>query len=131
MSTGMRIGIMIARVLLGLPFVVFGLNNVFHFLPMPPLEGPAGAFAGAMMATGYFMQFTGAMQALGGALVLSGRLLPVGLLVLVPIIVNIDLFHVFLDPKGAGMGLFMTVLGLVLAWAHRECFRPLFSANLK
>src|SRR6185369_5652664 len=39
----------ILRYLLGTVFFVFGLNGFLHFLPMPPIEGPAGAFLGALV----------------------------------------------------------------------------------
>ncbi len=49
----MKIVTIIARILLGLVFVVFGLNNLLHFSLMPALSGPAGNFLGAMASTGY------------------------------------------------------------------------------
>ena len=121
----------IARVLLGLPFVVFGANGLFHFMPTPPPSpGHAGEFIGGLVASGYLLPLMGVIQMLGGACVLSGRLTPFGLILLAPILINIDLFHAVLDPKGAGMGGFLTVLGLALAWVYRESFRGLFNASL-
>ena len=40
----MKIAVLVARILLGLTFVVFGLNGLLNFLhaPMPP--GPAGQY---------------------------------------------------------------------------------------
>ena len=38
----MKIAVIIARILLGLPFLIFGLNNFFHFMPMQPIPGDAG-----------------------------------------------------------------------------------------
>ncbi len=38
----------ISRFLLGLIFLVFGLNGFLHFIPMPPPSGVAGQFLGAM-----------------------------------------------------------------------------------
>ncbi len=49
----MKIAVIIARVLLGLLFVVFGSNGFLHFIPMPPLSGPSGEFIGSMSVTGY------------------------------------------------------------------------------
>jgi uncharacterized membrane protein YphA (DoxX/SURF4 family) len=42
----MKIATIIARTLLGLIFVVFGLNAFFNFIPMPP---PKGELAGEFM----------------------------------------------------------------------------------
>jgi uncharacterized membrane protein YphA (DoxX/SURF4 family) len=131
MSKSLKIGALVARVLLGLPFVVFGLNGILHFMPVPPMAGPAGAFAGALAAAGYFLPMMGFFQALGGLLVLTGRLLPLGLILLAPILVNIDAFHLgFGEPAGAGLVVFLNVLELSLAWLYRGSFGPLFNARL-
>jgi hypothetical protein len=49
----MKYVIIIARVLLGLVFVVFGSNAFLHFIPAPPMQGGAGAFVGALINSGY------------------------------------------------------------------------------
>src|SRR5213076_1498595 len=95
----MKIITIIARSLLGLIFVVFGLNAFLHFIPMPPPEGQAGAFSGAMFQSGYFY-VVAVLQILGGLLLLSGLFAPLGLTLLGPVIVNILLFHIFLAPGG-------------------------------
>ena len=41
----------IARLFLGLAFLVFGLNGFLQFLPMPPVTGAPAAFLGALAAT--------------------------------------------------------------------------------
>ena len=113
----------LARILLGLLFVVFGLNILFPFIPMPKEAPPklAADFAGAMMQSHYFL-VVGALQFIGGALLLAG-FVPLGLLVLCPILVNIVLFHVFLNP-GCQMAIVVSVLAAFLLWAHRDRFAP-------
>jgi putative oxidoreductase len=84
----MKIASVIARVLLGLVFVVFGLNGFLHFIPMPPMQGQAGQFVGAMFNTGYIYVIA-ALQVIGGILLLLPGYVPLGLLLLGPVIVNI------------------------------------------
>jgi uncharacterized membrane protein YphA (DoxX/SURF4 family) len=93
-----RIAPTVARILLGLVFLVFGLNYFVPFLPTPPMEGPAAAFAGALFATGYMFPLIKGIEVLAGALLLAGRFVPLALLLLAPIVVNIAAFHVFLTP---------------------------------
>src|ERR1700712_4730224 len=54
----------VARILMGLPLFIFGLNAFFNFIPQPttPLPEGAAAFAGALMKTGYMMQLIGVTQ---------------------------------------------------------------------
>ena len=49
----MKYLIHICRILLGLLFTVFGSNAFLHFIPMPQLQGDAGAFMGALFHSGY------------------------------------------------------------------------------
>ncbi len=82
----MKIATTIARVLLGLIFVVFGSNAFLHFLPMPPLsQGLAGDFVRVFFASGY-VYVIGAMQIVSGLLLLIGSFVPLGLTILAAII---------------------------------------------
>ena len=121
---GMKAATLIARILLGLMFAVFGSNAFLHFIPMPPMSGPAGDFIGALAATGYIKAIA-ALQVAGGVLLLAGRYVPLGLTLLGPIIVNIVLYHIFMDRNGLGMALVVGALALFLVWRHRVSFAGL------
>ena len=123
----MKIVTMIDRVLLGLVFVVFGSNAFLHFIPMPPPKGLAGDFTTALFVSHYFY-VVAILQIVGGALLLSGRFIPLALTLLGPVIVNILLFHLFLDPPGLPMALVVGVLALFLLWQHRQSFAGLLKA---
>jgi putative oxidoreductase len=113
------------RILLGLVFLVFGSNAFLHFLPMPPLQGDAGAFIGAIARTGY-LNVIAALQIVGGLCLLSGRFIPLGLTILGPIIVNIMLYHLFLDRSGIGLGICICIAALFLLWVYRYKFPAIF-----
>ena len=100
----MKIAVLIARILLGLMFLVFGLNVYFHFIPMQPMPGDMGTLMMLMFSHGWFT-FYGLFYVVGGLLILIGRFVPIGLVLLGPIIVNILLFHVTFNPSGIGLGL--------------------------
>jgi putative oxidoreductase len=117
----------ILRSLLGLIFLVFGLNIFLQFLPQPPLPPAAGEFFGALAKTGYFVPMIGATQVIAGALLLAGIAVPLALILLAPVVVNIFLFHVFLAPGGLPLALIVVALEVILAWMHREAYAPLFT----
>ena len=122
----MKYIVTIVRVLLGLAFVIFGSNIFLHFIPMPPPPpGDAGVFAGILMHSGY-MSVVGALQVLGGICLLTGRLAPLGLTLLGPVVVNIILFHFFFDRSGLPMASVFTILSLFLLWAYRDKFPAIF-----
>lgn len=118
----MKLASTIARLLLGLIFVVFGLNFWLGFIPIPPFpEGSqAGAFMGAMYLTG-FLTVVKVLEVVGGLLLLSGRFTNLALAILGPIVINIALFHVFLVGGGYAMPALIGVLSLV-ALAGRKDF---------
>lgn len=129
-TTPLRRTVTIARTLLGLIFLVFGLNGFLQFLPMPQQPPAAAAFMGGLAAAGYFFPLLKGTEVVVGALLLSGRFVPLALTVLAPITINILAVHVFLSP-GIGMALLITTLHLGLAWAYRDAFRSMLAADAK
>jgi uncharacterized membrane protein YphA (DoxX/SURF4 family) len=123
----MKIATIIARVLLGLVFVVFGSNAFLHFIPMQPMPGPGGAFIGAMADTGY-LYVVASCQVLGGLSLLIGRYIPLGLTLLGPVIVNILCFHIFMDHSGLHIALVVAAFALFLLWRHRANFAGLLKS---
>ena len=154
MSNRLHLLPLIARVLLGLIFFVFGLNGFLGFLPQPPLPEGAGAFIGSLIATGYLFPLLKGTEVLAGALLLSNRFVPLALTLLAPILVNIVAFHALLaggglglplvllapvvvniaafhlrfTPAQVGLSLAILALELFLAWSYRAAFAPMLSA---
>ncbi|MGD0732143.1 MAG: hypothetical protein ABR956_12835 [Terracidiphilus sp.] len=127
----MKIVGMIARLLLGLMFLVFGSNMFLHFIPMGPLPaGLAGQFTAALFAAHYFY-VVGGIMVISGALLLVNRFVGLGLTLLGPVLFNILTFHALMNPSGIGMGAFATLLWLLVAWQHRIVFERLFAARLE
>ena len=125
----MKTTVLIARILLGIIFLVFGLNGFLHFLPQPEMPQPAVAFFGGLAATGFMLPTLFATQVVGGALLLLG-MVPLGVVILTPVIVHIVEFHVFLAPGGLPLAIVVAALALFLAWTHRAAYRPLFAASV-
>ena len=113
----------VARVVLGLIFAVFAANYFLHLFELPPPNEQGGAFMGALMGTGYVFPVIKVVELVAGVLLIVGVLVPLSLTLLAPIVVNIVLFHLILDPGGMPLGILILVLELFLAWAYRESFR--------
>jgi putative oxidoreductase len=123
----MKIVTLIARLLLGLICVVFGLNGFLNFLNMGPMpSGLAGQFIGALALSHYFW-VVAALQVAGGVLLLVNRFVPLGLVLLGPVIVNIVLYHVFLNPSGVGLAVVVVILWLIVFNGHRQYFSGIFT----
>jgi putative oxidoreductase len=123
----MKAATVVARILLGLIFLVFGSNAFLRFLPMPPLpQGITGEYLHAFFASGYVYAI-GGFQVIGGLLLLVGRFVPLGLTILGAIIVNIWLFHILMAPEGFGPAVIVGALELFLVWRYREAFRGIMT----
>jgi len=126
-----KIAAMIARYLLSLMFLVFGSNMFLHFIPMGQMPtGLAGQFTAALFAAHYF-NVVGAIMVVSGILLLVNRYVGLGLTLLGPVLFNILLYHLLMDPGGIGMGAFATLLWLLVGWQHRIVFERLFAARLE
>jgi putative oxidoreductase len=122
----MKIVTLIARILLGLISLVFGLNGFLNFLNMGPMPaGLAGQFIGALVLSHYFW-VVAALQVAGGVLLLVNRFVPLALVLLGPVIVNIICYHLFLNPSGAGPAALATVLWLIVFYRNRQHFAGIF-----
>ena len=124
----MKIAAIIARSLLGLLFLVFGLNGFLHFIPMPPPTGLAGQYMGALFVSHYLVAVF-LLQVAGGFLLLVNRFVPIGLVLLGPVIVNILLFHSLMAPEGLPLALVALVLCLVTFLSVRRAFAGVFAAK--
>ena len=123
----MRILILIARLLLGLLFVVLGLNAFLHFLNMGPMpSGLAGQFIGALVQS-HYMWVVAALQVIAGVLLLVNRFVPLALVLLGPVIVNILLYHILLWPMGIVLALVATILWLIVFYGVRGYFSGIFA----
>jgi len=120
---------MVIRILLGLVFTVFGLNGFLHFIPMQPMPPPAVSFFGALAATGYMIRLIFFGQLIGGLLLLAGIAVPLGLIILAPIVVNILFFHLYLAPSGLTIAFVVVAMELFLVWRYQGAFVPLFTSR--
>ena len=125
----MKIAIFIARILLGLLFLVFGLNGFLNFIHGPMPTGVAGQYLAVMGGTLY-IHFVFVVQIVGGLLLLSGQFVPLALVLLGPVIVNILLFHVSMQPSGLPPGLLATVLWFIVFFGVRKAFSGIFAQKV-
>ena len=124
----MKTLVLISRVLLGLIFLVFGLNGFLNFIPAPPPAGVAGQFIGAMFAS-HYLAAVFALEIVAGALLLANRFVLTALTILGPLLINIVFFHAFMAPAGYGPAVIAVALWAILVARERSAFLPLLAAK--
>jgi len=126
----MRTASIIARYLAGAIFLVFGLNGFLNFIPLPPPEGIAGQFMGALFAS-HYLAVIFAVQVIAAILLLVNRYVPLALAALAPVIVNILCFHALMAPSGLPLALFVTVLWGLAFVDVKPAFAGLFQPRVQ
>ena len=114
----MKIVSIVARYLLGLIFLTFGLNGFLNFIRMPPPTGVAAQFFGALIASRFYVVIF-LFQIIPAVLLLANRYVPLALTILAAILVNILCFHIFMAPAGLPLAAVVTLLWFLTAWSVR------------
>jgi putative oxidoreductase len=127
MSTRIKtISTTLTRSLLGLIYLVFGLNFFLHFIPTPPpptTPGAAESFLGGLFQAGYFFPMVKGIEVLLGGFLLLNFFTPLSLVILAPISINIFLFHAFLAPDNIALSIVILLLNIYLLWAYRKSYK--------
>ena|SRR6185437_873 len=123
----MKIAVLIARTLLGIVFLVFGLNFFFHFMSSPPPTGVAAEFTGGLFKAGYFFRYMKVIEVTSGLFLLINRYTAFFVLFIFPVTLNIFLYHAFLLPSGLVIALPMLLINLFLGYAYRSYYSGIFT----
>lgn len=118
----------ILRIVLALILIFFGLNKFidFSFMPLPQLPEGASSFMSSLSASGYVLPLIGFFEIFIGLLLLFKKWVPFALLVLVPISLNVLLFHLFLDIPRVLPAIIIVSINGILIYKYWKSYRPLF-----
>ncbi len=125
----MKIVSVIARYLLGLIFIVFGLNGFLNFIHQPPPSNPLALQFFIAVGSSHFAAFFFAVQLIGGLLLLSGFFVPLALTVLAAELYNILAFHLTLAPASIAPALIACVLWVLVFLQYRGSFSGILAAK--
>ncbi len=121
-----KIVVLAARILLGLAFLIFGLNGFLHFFPAPPMSGLVATFLGVLASSHYYVLIF-AVQAIAGILLLTDQYVTLALTMLAAVLANIFTFHITMQPQGLPLPIVVTVLWFIVAWSRRSQFAALLA----
>lgn len=122
----MKITVLIVRTLMGLLFMFGGAAVLFNLMPQPELTGNVKVFMDGINATGYLLPLIKITELVCGIAFVSGRYVALAAVVAAPIIINIFLFHLFVDTSGMPVAIFLVLANALVAYAHRDKYRLLF-----
>lgn len=117
----------IVRILLGIILIAFGVNKMYSFIPLPQPSDDAADFMNSLADTGYVLNVVAIFEIFIGILLLIKKWVPFAMLLLLPLSLNILMFHLFMDIPGIWTALLVVVLNGILIYKHRQKYRALFS----
>lgn len=132
----MKIAHTILRIGLGLMLLLFGLNKFFWFLQDFDFTGyPEAEYLFTSLryswsepvGKGYIMGLVGLTEVIVGLLLIIKKWVPFALIMLVPISVNIVLFHAFVNLPNIGPAIFVALANGYLMYRGWDNYRHLFN----
>lgn len=124
----MKIAAIIIRVLMGLMFLFSSVSFFFNLIPTPPLTGGLKTFNDGLVASVYLVPLIKGTELVCALAFISGRFVPLAVVVIFPVIVNIVLIHSFLAPEGLLVAILLLLADLFLAYYYRERYKALLAA---
>lgn len=125
----MKIAMIIVRTLMGLLFLFGAVAYFFNLVTPPPMEGAIKTFNEGLAASGYFFTLLKVTELVCGLMLLTGRFVPLALVILSPIIINIFFVHTLLDRTGLPVAIFLVLANIFLAYCYRDAFKPLLTSK--
>lgn len=116
----------IARWILGLQMLFWGLNSFFNWKQIPPSAAPIENFVKACIETRFLMPTVKLVEILGGALLLTGYGTLLAEVVLAPLIFVICGLHLRHNPRGWTVVLPLALPYLVILLLNAPAWRVLF-----
>jgi len=125
----MKITVIIVRVLMGILFLFASISVLFNLIPQPELSGNTKIFMDGINASGYLLKLIKITEMFCGIAFVSGYFVPLATVVIAPVVVNIFLFHAFVDTQGLPVAIILVLANIFLAYAYLDKFNPLLEAK--
>lgn len=123
------LSVVITRTVLGALLLFFGMNDWHQLLGEPSLSTEALSFINSLKETGYLYDIIKFTEFLVAFCLVGGFFVPLATLAIFPILLNILLFHLFLDTQGLILAVTMFVSALYILWSYRSMLIWLFRYN--
>jgi hypothetical protein len=124
---------LISRYVLGIIFLLNGINMFAQFMPLPNPQQPdiAQRFLNLLGEAGYFYPILGGVKILTALALFSNRFLPLMLIVMFPITLNGILFHFGMDPQMAPVALVVGLIQAYLIYVNKDKYLPMLEKGNK
>ena len=118
----------VIQVLAGLILLAFGANTFLHFMPMPEAAPAMGEFLGALFKSGYVFPIIGVIKILAGLAFLSNKYAALMAVIIMPVMLNAFLAHLYLDPEGIAGSAFTVFAIIIVMIRYKDRYKEIFKS---
>jgi putative oxidoreductase len=120
----------IVRILLGLIIAISGANKFGYWINIAYMEDALDFVVNfSNLGGGPFIYAMGILEILIGIALIANRFKILAILALLPLMVSIVTFHLFLDLKGIAVALIVLFMDLYLLYLNKDRVSSIFSMN--
>lgn len=116
------------QIVSGLILVVFGLNGFLQFMETPVQNQQMGSYLGAVFATGFIFPIVSVVLLVSGISFLTNKFSSLFAIILMPVILNAFLAHLFLDTKGIEPSAFLLIATILVMINNKQKYVQIFKA---
>ena len=109
--------------------LIFGANGFLQFMPMPPMPEAMAGYMGALFQTGFIFPIVGIVEIIVGLAFVSNKFVALMAVILMPVMINAVLAHLFLDPAGVGGSAVILLLTIIIMFNHKEQYALMMRAS--
>lgn len=116
------------RITLGAILLIFGLNKIFNFIPMPTPPAESIVYWGGLMSSNYILPTVMVIEILVGLSLIFKKYSALALLLLLPVTYNIFMYHLLMDINGLSLPLAMLIGQLYLIYHFKDSYSGLLKS---
>lgn len=113
------------QIISGLMLLIFGLNTFLQFMPMPQASEQMSAYTYALFSTGFIFPIIATIEIIAGIAFIINKFTSLMAILIMPIMLNALLAHIFLDLSGIGASLFITLTIIIVMIRNKDRYASL------
>lgn len=114
-----------APLMLATLFITFGLNKFLNFMPVPPPTDPAAQALMTGMFSSYLGSLVGFVEVFSSIMLIFRRTRFLGFLIIIPVILNIILYHLTTNDISNPIILIVGVIFGTVCYSQKDAVREL------
>ena len=123
----MAVIVLVCRLALGGLFLLLGVELAYGVLPPELVPGPLQQLLATLSGPTEGSALSGTLEFIAGLMIFSGMWVPLGLLLLTPVLLHLGMTQWFAAPESLAVVGSLVAMELFLLWAHAPALKGVLS----